>query len=393
MIVTNNKLIDKVYWGNDKISSVYKGINRIWPTEVNGVYLTQGESDPDKIINGDVLNEELKQVILNTRWVVGKLIDEGMLVCQVGDKVINLHDMSTNTPDTFYNGASLKTSLSSMAYKVYGDKFIQLPNFSVINDIINENQCQLKWVYGTELPGWINWTNDWLMGLSSCSFENGKFFCHEDVHDVWNTFSYWREKLALINDPRFSFANYWQRCVLTYLYYSIYGTTRDVLTGSPHYFLGIDAFCSSWHEFMDGIVVNNRVPYITMPDGSIRIGPKLPNTSGWISKLHFTPYLDIIPSELNGTKDSYYCSHAWTSDLMGAIPRLKGGMSTDGEVIGCGYDRTDTDGVAKAAVRLTYHGKIIETRDVEYFKRVKPINGGVWFNDETGKDEIYIPEQ
>lgn len=396
MISVRGKLINKITYGNDNVTSVYKGNTKIWPTDVNGIYMNQNTLDPDSIIGGAVLNDELKRIINNTHWYCGKLTDKGMLICQIGDKVLDWKTLEYGDVDHFYDGQSVYTSLkNSAAYGIYGNVFIKFPMFSVINEVFNEDQCQLKWIYDVKMPGWINWEGNWLIGLSSCGWENNKIFCHAAVHDLSTTFDVWKERLATL-DPRYGFFTYWQRCIFTYLYYSIYGTTRDVLYGEPHYFLGIDAFCSSWQEYLDGIEVNNRVPTILKHDGTTRIGPTLPGSGtnasgGWISKIHMTPYLDIIPKEWTATQDTGYCSHGWSSGLDGCIPRAKGGMGVNDEVIGCGYDRTGTDTVGRSAVRLTYHGEIIETKDVEYFKRVKPINGGVYYDDESGTDKIYIP--
>ena len=398
MIRVGKNLIDKIQWGQDNIIQVYKGDKKIWPSEIDGILMNQNITDPSKIISGQVLNKELVNIINNTHWYCGKLTDKGMLICQVGNKVLDLNTMTPGNLNTFYNGVNRYSNFSTSGNKMwsYGDVFIKFPSFSVIKEVIDDNIAQLKWAYGTEIPGWIYVEDNWLIGLSSCGWEFNKLQCHENVHDEYSTFEEWKERLAQMNDSRYSFMSYWQRCIFTHLYWSIYGTTHDVLTGSPHYFLGIDAFCSSWIEFMDGIVINDRVPVITKPDGSIRIGHTLPGSGGlgaggWISKIWMTPYLDIIPKELNASKDTGFCSYVWTSNSNGCIPRVKAGMSKDDEIIGVGYDRTADDTVGRACVRLTYHGDIIETKDVEEFKRVKPINGGVFYNDETGKDEYYDP--
>lgn len=399
MISIRGKLINKIAWGDDNVTSVYKGGVKIWPTDVNGIYMNQNTSDPDGIMGGAVLNDELKRIINNTHWYCGKLIEDGMLICQVGDKVLDWKTLQYGDSNHFYDGQSINTSFygtGNSPYAYYGDLFVRFPMFSVIKDVFNEDQSQLKWIYDVKMDGWVNWDHDWLIGLSSCAFDSNRLFCHPKVHDEYSTFEEWKNRLSQMNDERFGFMTYWQRCIFTHLYWSIYGTTRDVLTGSPHFFLGIDAFCSNWHEFEDGIVINNRVPTITRPDGTTRIGHTLPGSGsgasgGYISKIYMTPYLDIIPKEWTASKETGYCSYAWTSGLDGCIPRAKAGMNMNSEMIGCGYDRTATDSGGRAAVRLTYHGNIIETKDVEYFKRVKPINGGVYYDDDSGTDKIYNP--
>ena len=400
MIRIGKNLIDSIQWGQNNITQIYKGDKKIWPSDVNGVIMNQKNTDPTEIITGEVLNNELVNIINNTHWYCGKLTEEGMLICQVGHKVVDLTDSKTTPGDlsTFYNGTNRFSTYTNGGTKPwpYGDVFIKFPPFSVIKEVIDDDMAQLKWAYGIEMPGWIYVEGNWLIGLSSCGWEFNKLQCHANVHDESRTFNEWKGLLEQMNDSRYGFMTYWQRCIFTHLYWSIYGTTRDVLDGSPHYFLGIDAFCSSWPEYMDGIVVNNRVPTITLPNGTTRIGHTLPGTGGlgaggYISKIWMTPYLDILPKELNGSADSGYCSYAWTSNGEECIPRAKSGRDQNGEIIGVGYDRQGSDNAGKACVRLTYHGKIIETKDVEAFRRVKPINGGVFYNDETGQDEYYNP--
>lgn len=410
MIAFNNKLITKISYGNENVEAVYKGDKKIWPLELDGIIVDLTDtSDPDNIIQGDTMNEELVNIAKNVHWYCGKLTEHGMLICQVGDNVVNFNPLSTNTrPRTFYDGVtSTLTDFSNNGNNPnynYGDLFLRFPKFSVINNVIDDDHSQLKWVYGVDVPGWVNWDDNWLIGLSSSEFNNGRFYCHENQHGQYY-FDQAKNLLEQMNNMecmkkvngKYGFFTYWQRCILSWMYWSFYGTTRDVLTGNPHYFFGLDAFCSSWQEFLDGIVINNRIPTITRPNGTTRIGPRLPGeggaNGGWISKIHLTPYLDILPKEYGASKDTGFCSGAWASNLDGCIPRMKGGNGYDGEVIGCGYDRnpSDTSGSNHQQVRLTYHGDIIETKDIEYFKRVKPINGGVFYNDETGKDEVCLP--
>lgn len=410
MISYNNQLVTKISYGKENVEAVYKGNKKIWPIDMDGVIIDQTDtSDPDKIFKGETMNEELVSIAKDVHWYCGKLTEKGMLICQIGDNVVNFNPLSTNIrPTTFYDGKTSTTTRFKAGfnpYSYYGDIFLRFPTFSVINNVIDDNHCQIKWVHGVKVPGWVTWDDTWLIGLSSCSYQDFRFFCHEDVHG-YDFFENYKSRLEEMNNMecmknvngKYGFFMYWQRCILTYLYWSFYGTTRDVLSGDPHYFFGIDAFCSSWQEFLDGIVVNNRIPTITRPDGTTRIGPKLPGdtgtTGGYISKIHLTPYLDIIPKEYGASSNSGFCSGAWASSLDGCIPRMKGGNGFN-EVVGCGYDRNPDDHTASnnQHIRLTYHGDIIETKDIEYFKRVKPINGGVYFDDETGQDEICLPQE
>lgn len=173
----------------------------------------------------------------------------------------------------------------------------------------------------------------------------------------------------------FGVFSYAQRSILSFIYYALYGTTADIIYGDIHKFLNIVAFCSNWQEILSGCEINNRVCTITNLDGTKRT-IELPSTggdftdsgynAGNIKKIHIGKYLDILPKEFGASYNTGYCSYAWTSNKNNCFPRIKGGTSLNSQFIGCGYDDNNNN----QRFRLTYQGKIIETKDTEYFNSI-----------------------
>lgn len=158
----------------------------------------------------------------------------------------------------------------------------------------------------------------------------------------------------------------------------MYGTTRQIF-GDYHIFLGIDSVFSDWQELLSGVTIDNRVFKITTPNGEIR-ELVIPGSGGvdggYASKLYLGKYLDIAPKMLGATETTGFCARIWHSNVNGAFCKIKPGVSNPNEyfvnrtVVGAGYDSNSVG----ANVRLTYTGKITETKDVEYFKSVPIIN-------------------
>lgn len=161
------------------------------------------------------------------------------------------------------------------------------------------------------------------------------------------------------------------------MYYAIYGTTKQIF-GEDFTFLGIDSLFSDWQQLLSEVTIDNRVFKITMPNGEIRevIMPGQGGVVGdYASKLYLGKYLDIVPKAFGATATTGYCARIWHSNVNGAFCKVKSetdkpNFRLNSTIVGAGYDSNSVG----ANFRLTYTGKITETKDVEYFKSVPIIN-------------------
>lgn len=315
-------------------------------------------------ITGQVNEGDIKQIVDNTHVYACKYLgeEEGILICQLNDNV-----------DAFYDGTPFNRNGED------GEIYSRLPLFSIKGEALSDDIFKIRVAYNVKKTGWNVWENNQLVGYTSARPYNGVYMSIEGNQDTSQKKSH-DEGVSIMRErgPQFSFLSYQQRCILSFLYYGIYGTTKDVLSSSAHKFLGILSFCSNWSEKIRNVVINNRTATITMPDGTQRtlnIAGSGGVSSAYIKKLHIGEHLDILPKEFGASYTTGYCGNCWTSNANNCEMNMKPNASYD---VSGGDNATvagmSIEGTNKAYIRPTYQGKITETKDVEYFKSVPVIN-------------------
>jgi hypothetical protein len=353
---------------------------------VSTIYFDKTQSDPARIISGDVNQGVIAEILSLMRRCLGKYTDtEEMTICYLRNDNSNYyHDSSA---------ASLKG--------VEGDVFVYLPEFwyklwdksaSLRALSFSLTQVDSSW---KKSPG----------GLVGAFFS---IFGHYSDYNSVAGGSVLEEKPHTDDYPTttrgegYKILQYNTGCTLAFLFYAKYGNTgllkvfgqinpstttgvtanlgnTDGLSAEGVLsFQGIEDFCSRYEKIngVNDIQVNKDSSIVTYDLGNRTVdvpGETLFDSNGGqiygyaksIAAMEQSDYIDIVKSENGGTPDTYFCE---TKTQILYFDTWGGGCVASG-----GYDGNS----ASFPHRLNFFGSIIEQPDVTAFKTIPITNPSV----------------
>lgn len=348
--------------------------------ELDKLYLTDkiviDQRGENPVITGDVNGKVVQKILDNAHVYLAKYLGEreGMAICQLDDR--HKEHFVYGGDNFFHDG-----TVADIQWGRDGDVFVRFPAFSMDAEELEPDVWEISITYGKKPNTYNYWDPNNLIGTNYTNqgmiHQNSqKAYCNPFTSAsgtvIVKHLSDWKPFLEA-KGSGFGCLKYSQRCMLTFLTFAVEGSVANTryLTGARGInFCGLASFYSDWVEYVDDIVINNRVPVITMPDGSTRTAETLFGegalNSGYYNKIQIGKYLDILPKEADATEETGYLSMGWTSESIGAIPRMKGGSAMRGDegFVNASYDSPTTE----SHIRLVYNGKITEIENVEYFK-------------------------
>lgn len=127
-------------------------------------------------------------------------------------------------------------------------------------------------------------------------------------------------------------------------------------------FWGLENWWGNKLEIIDNVVVSSRVFSVTEDDGTIRIAGTQFSVEGFITKIKFGEYIDLIPTSTGGSSSTGFCDYSYCgTDSNNIINR-----SHYNNQINCGVSyvhtkNTPSQSGAMHGTRLSYRGDYIIT--------------------------------
>lgn len=236
-----------------------------------------------------------------------------------------------------------------------------------------------------------------LIGVTKGVVVNSKLYSKSgSVPLVSQTATVFHEKATALG-AGFDIIDYETHCKLAHLFYAAYGNRNpqamsqfgtgssntgrtsgetavlgnaDGKTANQVAFHGVEDPYGNVYEYMGGITGNGRIYYIydgfapdRVPTSSYRVITVPPDSdstaSGWVSKLTWGTYGDMIPKEFLGSETTHFCDYCYLSNQGWRVVM----RSRDAAGGGCGFatfDGRSDSGISSIDIgsRIQYRGNI-----------------------------------
>lgn len=191
---------------------VYK--KRITP---NTIYINQLESDPARMISGDVNGEIIQWIRQNSHRVLAKKTGEGTIT------YIKLDDNNSNKYAA--DGSEAKTDGTE------GDVFVKLPTFYYRGNDPNEdgssgNNVEIKFSK-TLFKDCIEWDTNILIGAYEAYNDSSKLYSKSGVVSSGSILQANFKSYASARGKGYQLVDWQMHCVLGCLFYAMYGNTNS----------------------------------------------------------------------------------------------------------------------------------------------------------------------
>ena len=208
------------------------------------------------------------------------------------------------------------------------------------------------------------------------------------------------KKNAAARGAGYSLVKWKHHCIMAMLYYAQYGHTNcqaKIGAGTNNYskntgqtdalgmtdtvaggngdsgsinFWGLENWWGNKYEWIDNVVVDNRVWKITEDDGSVR-QVQAGDTYGWITKVAVGEHLDMVPTETGASDSTGFCDYYYQSSSDSRVVLRSYPYSNTNGGVACAdtnYDASFT--FSFVGSRLAFRGEIVEAESVEAFRAI-----------------------
>ena len=299
------------------------------PVTMNTILINQLESDPSRMISGDVNGEVIQWIRQNSHRVLAKKTGEGTIT------YIELDDNNSNLYAA--DGSEAKTDGTE------GDVFVKLPTFYYRGnddgpDGSSGDNVEIKFADGP-FEDSVEWNTNILIGAYEAYYGDGKLQSRSGIESSGDISQADFKSYAAARGSGYQLIDWQMHCVLGCLFYAMYGNTNSQAIcggGTDSYekicgetnslgmndtkaetngntmsinFWGLENWWGNRIEKMEGIKGTGRnTVQILSPD------PLSGRTFTWYSNptfgkhYRFGKYLDLSSDvNLSGSDNTYYC--------------------------------------------------------------------------------------
>ena len=344
------------------------------------ITLNQAISDSDTMVGGDVNGEVIKWIRQNSHRVLAKKTAEGKVTyCRLND----------NNSNQYYDGSAAKLDGSE------GDVMLILPAFSYCGTEGDNVDITFS---KKPFDNSVEWDSNILIGVYESVMSGNKAYSRSGVESTRNVSQANWKRYAKARGTGYQLVDWQMHCVLGCLYYAMYGNTNcqatigagvssyDKINGQTDAlgmtdtkastngnsqsinFWGLENWWGNKFEWIDNIIVNNREWNITESDGNVRKFNAY-TSDGYISKMRFGKYLDLIPTAASATDSTGFCDYYYQSSSSSRVVLRSYSYSyTYGGVAyaNAAYDSSSAD--SDFGSRLAFRGVATEAESVAAFK-------------------------
>lgn len=289
------------------------------------IYINQLESDPARMITGDVNGEIIQWIRNNSHRVLAKKTGEGTVT------YMELDDNNSNK--YAYDGSEAKTDGTE------GDVFVKLPTFYYKGT--EGDNVKLYFSLSKIDDEYVEWDTNTLIGAYEAYYGDGKLQSRSGVESSGNISQAEFKSYAAARGSGYQIVDWQMHCVLGCLFYAMYGNTNSqAICGSGTNssnktcgetnslgmndtkaeingntmsitFWGLENWWGNKYELMEGIesTAANTVQILS-PDPSSGRSFTWYNGSTYGKHYRFGKYLDLSSDVTESGSDStYYCDN------------------------------------------------------------------------------------
>lgn len=356
------------------------------------IYINQLESDPAKMITGDVNGEIIQWIRQNSHRVLAKKTGEGTIT------YIELDDNNSNKYAA--DGSEAKTDGTE------GDVFVKLPTFYYRGnddgpDGSSGDNVEIK--FSKEpFEDSIEWDTNILIGAYEAYYGNGKLQSRSGVESSGRISQAQFKSYAAARGNGYQLVDWQMHCVMGCLFYAMYGNTNSQAicgSGTDSFtktcgetnslgmndtradtngntmsinFWGLENWWGNKLERMEGIESTDKdTVQILSPDPSSGRTFTWRNSYGYCKHYRFGKYLDLSRDTTSyGSDSTYYCDDNSGPFISARVVS----RSYNDASANCGIsyanviDSSSENGALDDGSRLAFRGVCTKAESVEAFK-------------------------
>lgn len=356
------------------------------PVVSNIIYINQLESDPARMISGDINGEVIQWIRQNSHRVLAK---------KTGDGTVTYIELDDNNSNKYAaDGSEAKTDGTE------GDVFVKLPTFYYYGT--EGDNVEIKFSK-TPFEDSVEWDTNILIGAYEAYYGDGKLQSRSGVESSGNISQANFKSYAAARGSGYQIVDWQMHCVLGCLFYAMYGNTNSQAicgSGTNSYtktcgetnslgmndtkaetngntmsinFWGLENWWGNKAECIEGIesTAKNTVQILPPPDpSSNRSFTWYEDPTSYGKHYRFGKYLDLSSDVTErGGSSTYYCdtnygpsSSARVVIRSNSYSAASGGVSF--AIVNSGSSRTGAD----IGSRLAFRGVCTKAESVEAFK-------------------------
>lgn len=348
------------------------------------IYINQLESDPSRMITGDVNGEIIQWIRRNSHRVLAKKTGEGTVT------YIELDDNNSNKYAT--DGSEAKTDGTE------GDVFVKLPTFYYHGT--EGNNVELRFSK-TPFEDSVEWDTNILIGAYEAYYGNSKLQSRSGIESSTDISQADFKSYAAARGSGYQLVDWQMHCVLGCLFYAMYGNTNSqAICGSGTNsctkicgetnslgmndtkantngntmsinFWGLENWWGNKFEYTEGIEGTSRnTVQILSPDPSSGRSFTWDSNSGYGKHYRFGKYLDLSNDVTErGSDSTYYCDFNYGPGVPARVVRRSCHYAgTSGGVSNASASYDSSTAYMNAGSRLAFRGVCAKAESVEVFK-------------------------
>ena len=350
---------------------------------MNTILINQLESDPSRMISGDVNGEVIQWIRQNSHRVLAKKTGDGTVTyMELGDNNSNLYAA---------DGSEAKTDGTE------GDVFVKLPTFYYHGT--EGDNVEIKFA-DEPFEDSVEWDTNILIGAYEAYNDGGKLYSRSGVQSSGGITQPNFKSYAKARGSGYQLVDWQMHCVLGCLFYAMYGNTNSQAicgSGTMSYtkecgetnslgmndtkaetngntmsinFWGLESWWGNKTEWIEGIESTGKdTVQILSPD------PSSGRTFTWYDTVYgahyrFGKYLDLSSDVIKGSDDSkYYCDYNdGPPSSARVVMRSYFNAHTFGGVSYAYVYYGSSDEIVNVGSRLAFRGVCTKAESVEAFK-------------------------
>lgn len=338
------------------------------------IHIDQTQTDPAKMITGDVQGETITAIREGSDCFVMK---------PEGDSW-GLYRLSKTSRTQYADGTDASADI-----KQY-DVMMRLPEFWYRGTEGDQVDIYFKTTQPSDPENWVHWDGNVLIGCYKSNYDSINGLKSISGVDISSNISHANFKAyAEARGTGFQLVDWEMHCVMAVLFYAWYGNTNaqtvfdtgflvkaeitgttdplgmtDGIAGSGNLksvnFWGLEDWWLGYYEFMYDTITTETSILVYNPNTKEFDRDVELNYRGvgykFVSKMKFGKYLDCIATEVNGDQNSGYCDpQAWGRNS--GYPTRRSGYSTGAPPYsGLAFLETQSEAVEAVGSRLCYRG-------------------------------------
>lgn len=359
------------------------------PVMLTTIRLDQTITDPATMITRTTDGGAIEAIRANSHRYLGKYTAEGtMTICQLDD-----------TDSTKYADGTAADLTGAE-----GDVYMRLPQFYYKAVESSTDVWDITFAYGGKPDdSYKEWDGTDLIGVYEAYSSSSKVYSRSGVSSTGSVSQANFKTYARNRGTGFSIVKWKHQNIMAFLYYAMYGhmdCQEKIGAGTSSYekstgqtdslgmedtvagvngdsqsinFWGLENWWGNKYEWIDNVVVNNRVWSVTEDDGTVRT-VSAGTSDGYISKVAVGECLDVIPIVASGSSTTGFCDYYYQSSSSSRVVLRSSSYSyTYGGVAFAYAHYGSSSAHSSSGSRLAFRGVLVEAESVSAFQSLSAI--------------------